>query len=300
MKTTPFLGILTVFILLPFLGISQDLLVTTAGDSLEVKVTQETNTHVYYSMQNPHTGSIINGIKPHSEISSIIRNYRPAGTQQGEEEIIQTGEVVPENMVGFRFGLQGGYSRRIGKTPEGLNQAQKSYIEEMRNGFFISGDLTYFFNEKSGVGVTGDMFSSTSSTITTLVFDDGTSETARMKEKVRLLFIGPYYAMRFFNWNKTNYGLMKVGLGYLGYNNDIEVIFPMTAKSATASALLEFGYDFKISETMALGVVFSYYTGVLMELEMQYPDGTSEVIELDKSSYENVGRINLGVGLRFM
>ena len=192
--------------------------------------------------------------------------------------------------------------------PENLNSEGEAYYAELKNGYTIGGDFTYYFNESSGIGFHVDTYRSKASArvIMEEELPDGTTSirVGGIKDDVKLLYIGGFYSMRFFNWNYNNFGWMRFGLGYHGYRNDFQLIdqiaMPFTITGGTVGVSVEVGYDIGVSEKIAFGSGLGIVGGVLSKMTYDYPDGSSETIELDSDEYEGLGRLNLTVGIRFL
>lgn len=92
--------------------------------------------------------------------------------------------------------------------------------------------------------------------------------------------------------------LMNLGVGYLGYRDKAVFVEPFKMKGGTAGLLYEIGYDYSLSDRIAIGVMLSSLTGALRKYNTMTPDGNRQVVKLEKGSYENLSHINLSVGLR--
>jgi len=105
--------------------------------------------------------------------------------------------------------------------------------------------------------------------------------------------------MGMFILNKRNGLVMNFGVGYLGYFNAGMLIYPLLLKGNTLGFSWDFAYDIRIAENLALGLQVSFVLGTLREYEITYLSRT-ETIELDKDNYDNISRIDLSLGLRFV
>ncbi len=285
----------------PIVAQGQDLIVTNTGDSLNVFITKEKNDYVYFIVESEGTGERVNSLMATSDIKSMVRDHYL--TPVVSKEVAQA-----HDRSGLRVGVQGGYSRRMASSPDGLNDEGRAYYNELKNGYTYSGDFTYYFNERSGIGVSANMYRSKAGA-TVMIEEENSSgqpsyHSAQINDDVSILYIGPFYSMRFYNWNYENFGWMRFGVGYNRYKNNFqlfdELIFPFTMTSETFGISIEFGYDLRVSENIALGFGIGINSGVLTEVVYDYPDGSSETIKLESDEYEGLGRIDFTIGLRFL
>lgn len=285
--------LLAVLLASPLLIAGQDLIVTNAGDSLNVFITKEKADYVYFIVKSEGSGERVNSLISRSDIKSMARNHYLTS-------VVSKDMSKALNRSGLRVGLQGGYSRRTAPIPDGLNEEGKDYYNSLKNGYTLSGDLTYYFNERSGIGVTVNIFGSQASTNVILEDEDGNQQRAMLKEDVSIMYIAPYYSMRFYNWNYENFGWMRFGAGYTGYKNDAQLIYPLKMTANTFGISYELGYDLGVSENFAIGFGIGFHISVFSRYDVDYADGTSETIKLNSDETEGLGRIDLVFGFRFI
>ena len=285
--------LLAVLLASPLLVVGQDLIVTKADDSLNVFITKEKSDYVYFIVESEGSGERVNSLLSRSDIKSMVRGYYSTSVVSPQMEKALTRS-------GLRVGLQGGYSRRLASNPDGLNEEGKNYYNSLKNGYTLSGDFTYYFNEKSGIGVTANLYRSEASTIGMIEDDNGNLQSAMLKEDVSVLYIAPFYSMRFYNWNYKNFGWMRFGAGYTKYKNDIQLIYPFKMSANTFGISIELGYDLGVSENFAFGFGIGLHSSVFSKVDFEYPDGTSETVKLETDETEGLGRLDLTLGIRFL
>lgn len=285
-------ALLLVFLMTsPLVTLGQDLIVTQTGDSLSVRITKEKRDFVHFVIKKEGSGQLVNAMMPRSNVKYILRDYYSS-------EARDESKYKVTDLPRIRLGLQGGYSRRTASTPDGLNEEGENYYNEMKNGYTISGDFTYYFNEMSGVGISGNVYRSKATGNGMIEDEGGNLMNVLLKDDVSILYVGPYYSMRFMSWDRQNYGWLRFGAGYTRYQNDFQVIYPFILKSSTFGISIETGYDFKVSDNMAIGLGLGLNSGFFDTADMSYPDGTSEEIEFEEP--EGLGRFDLTIGLRFL
>jgi hypothetical protein len=86
--------------------------------------------------------------------------------------------------------------------------------------------------------------------------------------------------------------------GYLGYKDSAEEFgYKYTLTGQTFGLGLGMGYDYRLTQHIAIGAEASYYIGALSKVT--YDDGTrKEIIDLGNSK-EGLQRFNIKGGIRF-
>ncbi len=273
---------LFIFLLIAFFQqittFGQDLLVTEKGDSLNCKITKIKNDYVYFTFS--HEGEVRNTLLLKTQVKYYQYNYyvKP--------------EVLPHQMTSYkpeyphwRLAFNGGWSYRLASLPDGLSSAEKEYLKKLKSGFSISCDVTYFFMEALGVGLKYDLYKSSNS-------------LSGLSDNISIPFIGPAFATRVFNQDKTNYWFFNLAFGYMGFKDKGTASGQSgTIKGGTAGVAMDIGYDFAISKNWAAGVQVSLLSGMITELDYTI-NGTTQKKKLEKDQYEGLGRMNISVGLR--
>jgi hypothetical protein len=271
---------------------SQDLIVTSEGDSINCKISKVKSDNIYFVFN--YKGEIRSTLLPNSSIKTYQFKY------------FQTSEVPKEKIVmhgafqHLRVALNGGYSYHTAKIAENIPSDFKDYAEDLKSGSHFGGDITYFFSEPLGVGLKYCQFKTSNSMDDVYMEDgDGNVYVGRMSDDLTISFIGPMFSSRFFDGNKRNAMFMNLSLGYMSYSDNKFIIidrYKMTGKTVGVS--LDFGYDVALSKKVSLGFQISLLTGTLFEYELS--DGhRSETVDLDIGEYESLNRIDLSIGLRF-
>jgi hypothetical protein len=270
---------------------SQDLIVTTDGDSINCKITKVKTDNIYFTFK--HKDEIRSTLLPITKIKIHQFDY------------FQTSEVPKDKVVGyanyqhFRIAINGGYSYQTAKIAESVPSDFKNYIKELKSGYHFGGDLTYYFSEPLGFGFKYYLFKSSNSLDNIYIEDvDGNRTYGKMSDDLTISFIGPTFSTRLLNHDKSNAFLMNISLGYMGYSNDKVIIDNYKMTGSTMGLSFDIGYDIGLSENLSLGFQVSFLTGTLFEYD--WNDGTkTETIKLEKGEYESLNRIDFSVGLRF-
>jgi hypothetical protein len=270
---------------------SQDLIVTNEGDSINCKITKVNLDNIYFTFM--HKMEVRNTLLPKS------------GIKTHKFDFYQSSEVPKDRVAGiqnykkFRLALNGGYSYQTAKVAESVPSDFKDYINELKSGYHLGVDATYFFSETLGFGLKYSRFLTSNSINNIYVTDEeGFTRTGKMSDDLTISFFGPTFSSRLLNHDKTNAFLMSVAIGYLSYSNDKVIIDNFKMTSNTMGLSIDMGYDIGLSENLSLGVQISYLMATLTQFELD--DGhTKQTIELEEGEYEGLNRIDLSVGLRF-
>lgn len=271
---------------------AQDVIVTNEGDTLNCKITNIKSDNILFTFR--YNGEIRNSLLPLSKVKFYQRDY------------YQKSEVPKGSTVGnkfyphFRLAINGGWSYRIAGLPDNIQTELKQYLKGLKSGYDIGLDMSYFFSEQYGIGLKYSYDGAKNELSDIYVtLPDGTIKTGMMSDDISINYVGPFFAMRYLNASQKNGLLMNLGLGYTAYKNDAVMIDSYRITGNTLGLGIEIGYDFGISDNFAVGIMASYLSGVLIKVVVN--DGTNiETVTLDKGSYENLARINLTIGLRFI
>lgn len=87
---------------------------------------------------------------------------------------------------------------------------------------------------------------------------------------------------------------MGASLGYVGYLNRFETNTIQRIKGATAGYIAHVGYDIRLSDYLSIGAKVAATTGILGRFTV---DGNK--LELDDENKENLGHIDIALGIRF-
>ncbi len=271
---------------------AQDLLVTTAGDSINCVFMKQKAGYVYFMVKSDQSNNLIKSLLPVSQVVTVKEGfyYTPAGNY---------GSLPVRDFDKIVIGVDGGWSRRIAKNPDGLGRGFETYLTDIKTGYSLGGSATYFFNEVNGVGLVYSLHRSQASI--DLVGEDinGNRVSAELSDDISINFFGPSYTARFNNFDFSNAGYIRMAIGYVGYRDKVEFIESIEISASTLGLVLEFGYDFGISEDFALGIKAGFTTGYYEDYTVEASDGTTESLSSEEGEGDNLVRFDIGVGLRF-
>ena len=195
-----------------------------------------------------------------------------------------------------RVALQGGYTYRLAKIPDGADQEIEDHYKRLKNGFHIGTDINYFWNEKNAIGVSAS-FSQAKSTLPDMQGIDAAGNIIAqgdLTENIKLIYFGPSYFNRTISPGAKTHLLIGFTTGYYIYNEKLSWIGEtINITGGTIGFGFSFGVDFLTSDNFAIGLQGSLLVGWLNKVRV---DG--DLIELDEN--ENLSRIDLTIGFRFL
>ncbi len=270
---------------------SQDLVITSKGDSINCKITKVNSDNIYFTFK--YEDEIRSRLMPLLKVEKHIFNYYAIS------EVPENKHIGHDNYNHFRLAINGGFGYRIGVIPDDISPEFKDYIKELKTGYVYSGDLSYFITKYIGFGLKYNFFNASNSMDDIYIEDMfGNRRYGKMSDDISITFIGPTFTTRFIKANKNDAIILNVGVGYLGYNNDLVIIDKYNISGSSMGLTFDFGYDIALSSDLALGIQLSIISGSLFQYTLD--DGnTKEIIILEEGEFESLNRIDLSVGLRF-
>ena len=270
---------------------SQDLIVTTDNDSINCKITRTSKENIYFTFK--HKGEIRNTLLPFDR----VKDHQTAFFQKSEVSNDRIKEH--HNYQHLRIAINGGFGYETARIGDGVPADFKDYTRQLKSGYVLGGDLTYYFSEALGAGFKYYQFNSKNNLDNIYVEDNqGVRRFGRMSDDLSISFIGPTFSARLYNHSKSKSFIIGLGIGYMGYVNNKIIVdnYRMTGNAMGTS--YDFGYDIELSKKLTLGIQLSIISGNL--LQYKWDDGiTVQTINLKQDEYESLSRIDLTVGLRF-
>jgi len=194
----------------------------------------------------------------------------------------------------WQVSLSGGYGYRPAKLNANVPSEFVSYTKKLKSGLALDGTAYYFLNPMLGLGLHANRFASSNSLADVYVTDVyGNTQYGTMSDNISITFIGPGAVFRrtFLNHNTF---LVGASLGYIGYLNRFEINTTQRIKGATAGYIAHVGYDIRLSDHFSIGAKVAATTGILGRFTV---DGNE--LELDDENKENIGHIDIALGIRF-
>lgn len=252
---------------------AQDLIVTTAGDSIFCKITREREGYVYFVYN-----------KEGAPTSTLMADNAIAEKRKGlyKTHIRYVGE---ENFAHWQYRLHGGYSRRIARVSDQLAPGIRDYLNKMKSGYTLGGDIHYFISESFGLGV---RYNYNGYQYTETGFED----------KVKMNYIALSGQNRVILRSKDEF-LLGLNMGYQSYRDKLNTAGTnLSIAGGTLGLGLEAGYAINLSKGTKAFLSLSYINGTITKINVE-SGGQKETIKLEKEEYEGLGRLEVTLGLLF-
>ncbi len=271
---------------------AQDLIVTKSNDSISCKITKVKKDNIYFVFKNNEEYQ--STLMALSKVESYIYNF-----EKGNEVPIQ---AIPgyEEFSKLRITFNGGYSYQTGKISGEVSSELREYVRELRNGYHLGGDLTYFFSEFFGIGAQYKLFRAETD-FTNVVFFEAINNgpvNRVLRDDITISFIAAMFSTRFYNKKKNSAFFLNSSIGYMNYKNETVVDIPFQLKGNTIGFASDIGYDISVSNNLSIGLQASVLFGRLKEVERN--DGNSSTtLSINQDEGGGLGRLDFSVGLRY-
>jgi hypothetical protein len=272
---------------------SQDLIITEEGDSINCLINNIDNSFYYFTF------------KYNDEIrETIIPKEKVTATQYNFYDFSELPNHILARANGYSkkwmIRINGGYSYRVAKLHSDVPSNMVEYMKELKSGYHLSGDITYFISKGYGIGLKYSTFRASNELSNMfLIYDDGShSRVGTISDDINISFYAPSIVFRLSNKKNTNDLVFTSSTGILHYKNEATAIDPYLITSFTLGYQIGLGYSIKTSEYMAIGFKVSYLGGTLVSLNID--DGSIvETVKLEPEYYESLSRLDFSVGFRF-
>lgn len=281
-----------IFTFISSTAIAQDLIVTQEGDTINAKITKIKPEMIYFSFK--HKEEFRNTMLPLTSVKTH---------QQG---FFETSEVPEDKIVGydkfqqFIVTLYGGSSTLTAEVSDDVPEDFKNYTEDLKKGSHFGFDATYYWSESLGVGLKYHQFGTSGRLNNIYVIDNtfGNERTGILSDDISISFIGPFFSTRFVN-SKNNAFLINLSIGSMSYTNVGHLVDPIKIEGSTAGFSYDIGYNHTIAEKLSLVARISSISGIVDEITVE-SGGRTQTVELDNDTSENLGRVDLSVGLSYI
>lgn len=226
------------------------------------------------------------------------------------QQNVSSGKMPDRQYKSVRLSVQGGYAYRTSKVNRSGKLLYGDYAEKMKEGISYGADATWYFSKSFGVGIKYSAFRSDTPTdyMSITNIDESQNQegsespswqtiSGRVENHVSIWFLGPLVSYRLITRNMRHSFIMDIGIGYMGYKDNVIRINPYVRKGGSPGFVYEIGYDFNISRTVAVGAMATYGFGIMSKYRTKLSDGWHNTT-LERGFRENLNHVNLSVGLR--
>lgn len=269
---------------------SQDLVVTKKGDSLNCKITRIKPDYIYFTFK--HKSEIRNTLLPLADVEYYQEDFYSTPVVP-----LDDGKAVIRDQRNLRLKLFGGWSYRTASISPDIDSQFRQYVKELKSGFHLGGDMSYFFSENIGLGLRYSIFKSRNERDNVSTVDDnGQVRTGQIRDNITIQYIGPVFSTTYGSSKTKPRVITNISLGYLRYRDRAVLIDKFTLTGKNLGLLVDVGVLVPIDKHFALDFTLGLTAGTLKEITYQDNNG-SRIIELDKDSLESLARLDLSIGI---
>lgn len=257
---------------------AQDLIVTVEGDSVNCKITKQSNGFVYFRYLKDNQTKVT--LLPVNKISSIVQAYYDA-------PVINTMHYeLPRSRdySKWRYGFHGGYSYRIAKVSDQVTSSYQDYFKKLKSGFVVGADVHGFTSESFGIGVKYNLNKYKA------------EQGSNLKDDITLHYVAASMLNRYVLADPANHFLFGANIGLQSYRDKAMLMgYDLDITGKAVGFGLEAGYEHKIGNGALLhfGLMF---TGASIT-KIRINGGTP--VKLSKEEYESLSRLELVLGFKF-
>jgi hypothetical protein len=283
--------ILLLLVFSSLIVLSQDLIVTTQGDTINCKISKVNSENVYFIYR--HDLEIIDTVLNVTKIKTKQLNYF------SRSEIPKDWNKGIGKFKPFQISIEGGLSLEIARLVESIPKELTGYYQNLKSGYNIGGSVLFYLDETIGIGLKYQCFLSSNS-IENVSFTDplGRVHTGDLSDKLKISFFGPVFSTRYPFGKGQNSVYTNYFAGPIFYKDDAIMPDPYKITGATIGLGAEGGYDIEISPNFLIGFQASLLAGVIKSVKIVNGQKVQS-ITLEKGSYESLLRIDFSIGLRF-
>ncbi len=266
-----------------------DYVVMKEGDTIPCLVTDKTDKSITFLYER-------NGIRrltrlpltdiPHYHIDDPVELANRKAERNKKEYNVQ-------------IALNGGYAFRTAKFPNDISGDYKDYLRKLSRGPDYGASIRFNITNGVTLGLHYDQFSSSNAGYFYTYDEEGNYYEGPISNIHSITFIGVSFgALTASSHNGKHMLCFETLAGYLGYKDSAEEFGDKYTLSGHTFGLgLGFGYDYRITQHIAIGAETSYYIGALSKVT--YDDGIHKKdIDLGNSK-EGLQRFNIKAGIRF-
>ena len=194
--------------------------------------------------------------------------------------------ITPQSV--WSFGLNGGYSYRLPNAGTRSDTPYSKYLRGLKTGFSIGADAHKFIWPRVGLGLKYNLYKSKG--------DYNTS----FADNISIQFIGPSFVYQSpFENGKTSV-LAGFAMGYQFYKNKARAYGEdFTLKGSATGWAVSLGLEQKLSDHLALNLSGACYLGTSYKFRKKMA-GQTETIKLSRENFEDLSRIEITLGLKFL
>ncbi len=296
-------------------GFSQDRIVLASGDTIHCKISRITQKYLFYSQD-------FNGVSAKGKI--LKTNIREWTYFAAKEELPNEPEVLlptlsnenQENAGVFplhpdygkiRFSVNGGLAYLLGNTKnaelslqdQGVTAANaKKYYDNLKLGLQTKASVYFHLRGEYWLGVLYNGFYTRSNIISTMQMDETNMYYGNMGEHYFVNFAGASFFSAARYGSKSQFGFnSSFSVGPAFYRDEVEMLNEQVLIQAVSlGSNLSLGMEYFIKPKLSVGLETSLFSCQVKKMKVTTAYSSRDV-ELDKENYENLGRLDISLGI---
>lgn len=292
--------IFLMFFLYSFNVFSQDLIVKNDNDSINCFIIRITNKNFYYNLKKDTTNYKI----AVSEVKEYKYDYYKKNFSKKVLKDL-TKEETGYNYEYLSLSLFAGKSFMVKVDNNMLmnNLDTISYYKKnLNSGYFFGGDVIYYTNNYLGLGLRIDYYFTSTQTnkfeYSHSYFDiDSVPRTetriGHVSDNINMFFSEIFISGKY-NFNQS-YIYCNIGFSMINFKNKhLEIYKEYLRKGTSFGFGIDFGYEFRVVDNLALGLKLSYSAAKLKELSVN-----GNLKDLNKEKYINLSRYGISLSAKY-
>ena len=286
---------------------AQDLIVTTAGDSIECTITAVREKKLYFTVRENDRD------KNRTMERALVASYRREGFAPVELNrsflmpYVEPRKPDPPPDTSTRrdgpprWGLFGGYGwvRRLGSASDELGPEMETYNEGLRSGRQYSLGVNYALYEHFGIGLrfARAQWSHSSEDVQVVISSDSTVGVD-LETDITITTIGPALI-----WRPTKSGgdadfTIALSGGIAFYEESTSIAnAPLNTTGESLYGSLVAALDLHVTKNITLGANAGFALGKLRQATFSSGNATTGLVNLDTDSYNGLQRLQYGLQL---
>ena len=252
-------------------GKSQDLLVTTYGDTLNCWTSdwEQDKLHFVYR----EGGELRQALIHRSMVTRLEKNFFSIA------EVPKSRYRKPSFHAKLEVEGHLGFGHRLAKVPAFQQTELVDHLKKMKSGMEQGGSLYFQYWNKASIGIEYSNFSA-QNTMPNFreLSEDGKGRLGDLTEKVVIDYFGLSHKNNSLSKNKRINGYMATSIGYSKYRSRA-TFFDQEYRlnGGTLAVGYTFGLEFLLAKDTYLGGAFQLITGVVQRMHYSGPDGSGMV-----------------------
>lgn len=284
--------IVFVFLIIYFNSLAQDLIVTNERDSINCQIKKVKQNYIFFDFVDSDGNKQSTVIGVDKTIQVVYGFF--------DEPIKYVDSNMVEDYSKIRIGFSAGWVYDLSQIDNSYPDFLKEYYRRLKSGYYIKGEIAYFFSLTSGVGLIVDHFgSSANENNVSYVDNNGIVISGSLHDEINMNYIAPSFESRFINSSETVFFTNNLSIGFIDYKQTSLIINESyLIEGKTLGWGGNIGVDMILSPKATIGLNVEILISNLRNVDVTY-NGITQNIDLQDNEIINLSRIGIGGTFRF-